>query len=55
MRLFAAIVLAIFMLVSAGCEPILQPATQGEWSNFHSDKDKVTKDWTPDEKPAGEK
>lgn len=56
MRVCAAILLAIFVLVSVGCEPKLQPAAQGEWSDVHNDKDKVTQDAKPDaEKPAGEK
>lgn len=54
MRTFAVVCLAIFFLVSVGCGPILQPAAQGEWSNVHSDKDKVTQNARP-EKPAGEK
>lgn len=56
MRICAAILLAIFLLVSVGCEAKLQPATQGEWSDFHNDKDKVSMDAKPGaEKPAGEK
>jgi hypothetical protein len=40
---------------------MLQPSVQGEWSNFHNDKNKVSKDAReegapqPSEKPASEK
>jgi len=56
MRICALIVVIVFCLLSLGCGPKLQPAVQGEWSNFHNDKDKVTMNARPDaEKPAGEK
>lgn len=54
MRAFALVLLAVFFLVSVACGPILQPAAQGEWSNVHSDKDKVSEDARP-EKPSAEK
>jgi hypothetical protein len=54
MRILAAVVLALFSLISVGCDPVLQPAAQGEWSNVHNDKDKVTKD-VRDAKPHEEK
>jgi hypothetical protein len=47
MRILAVIVIAIFSMLSVGCTSegvMLQPPVQGEWSNFHSDKDKVTRD-----------
>ncbi len=52
MRKPALIVLAIFLFTSAGCDVVLQPALQGEWSNVHNDKDKISKDARPhEEKP----
>jgi hypothetical protein len=47
MRIFAAIVVAIFLFVSAGCATRLQPAVQGEWSNVHNDKDKISENARP--------
>jgi hypothetical protein len=47
MRVLAVIVVAIFSILSVGCTAdgvMLQPPVQGEWSNFHNDKDKVSKD-----------
>jgi hypothetical protein len=44
MRILALIVITVFSLVSLGCEVRLQPAVQGEWSNVHNDKDKISKD-----------
>lgn len=44
MRTLALMALAVFSLVSLGCAVKLQPAQQGEWSNFHNDKDKVSAD-----------
>jgi hypothetical protein len=47
MRILAVIVIAIFSILSVGCTSegvMLQPPVQGEWSNFHNDKDKVTRD-----------
>jgi hypothetical protein len=60
MRNLAVIVVAIFSILSVGCTfpdgVMLQPPVQGEWSNFHSDKDKVTKDAPEDAaKPPSEK
>jgi hypothetical protein len=42
MRICAAILLATGFFVSLACGPKLQPAVQGEWSNVHNDKDKVS-------------
>lgn len=42
MRIYAALLVAIFFLVSVGCSARLQPAVQGEWSNVHNDKDKIS-------------
>ena len=50
MRIFAAIAVAIFSLLSAGCNVVLQPPQQGEWSNFH---DKAQQN-TVNEKYPGE-
>jgi hypothetical protein len=56
MRILALILVAISFFVTVSCGPILQPAVQGEWSNVHSDKDKVSVNARPDtEKPAAEK
>jgi len=63
MRILALIVVAIFSLLSMGCTSegvMLQPAQQGEWSNFKTDQHKVSKDARdevakPGEKPAAEK
>ncbi len=47
MRILAVIVIAIFSILSVGCAAggvMLQPPVQGEWSNFHNDKDQVSKD-----------
>jgi hypothetical protein len=53
MRILAGIVLVVFSLLSVGCAVHLQPPQQGEWSDFHSDKDKVSEDAKPKtEKPA---
>ena len=35
------------LFVSAGCAPRLQPAVQGEWSNVHNDKDKISENARP--------
>ena len=54
MRILAVIVLGIVSLLSVGCVR-LQPSQQGEWSNFHDEKDKVSKDaQPPTEKPKSE-
>jgi hypothetical protein len=42
MRICAAILVALFVMLSLACGTRLQPAVQGEWSNFHNDKDKVS-------------
>jgi len=59
MRILAVIVVAIFSILSVGCTSdgvMLQPAVQGEWSNFHNDKNKVSKDVQEEAaKPPAEK
>jgi hypothetical protein len=58
MRNLAFIVVAGFSIFSVGCTAdgvMLQPPVQGEWSNFHNDKDQLTKDARPEEKPPAEK
>lgn len=59
MRILAAICLAFFCFLSVGCVAdgvMLQPPVQGEWSNFHNNKDQVTKDARQSaEQPASEK
>jgi len=44
MRIVALIVVAVFSFLSLGCAVRLQPSVQGEWSNFHNDKNKISKD-----------
>jgi hypothetical protein len=48
MRIYAAILVALVLFVSAGCATRLQPAVQGEWSNVHNDKDKVSENARPE-------
>jgi hypothetical protein len=59
MRILAVLVLAIFSILSVGCTDegvMLQPPVQGEWSNFHNDKNQVSRDARePAEKPPAEK
>jgi hypothetical protein len=56
MRICVALLVATLFLINVGCGPVLQPAVQGEWSNVHSDKDKISQNARPEaEKPAGEK
>ena len=59
MRIFAVMVLAIFSILSVGCTSdgvMLQPPVQGEWSNFHSDKHKISGDARDEAaKPPAEK
>ena len=56
MRIWAAVFVAIFCLISLACGVVMQPAVQGEWSNVHSDKDKTTQNARPEsDKPSGEK
>jgi len=55
MRIFAVILIGVFSFLSAGCDVILQPAQQGEWSdsNLHNPNYKATHDLlTETEKPA---
>jgi hypothetical protein len=42
MRISVGVVVAILLFVSVSCGPRLQPATQGEWSTYHNDKDKIS-------------
>jgi len=47
MRMLVLIVVAISSLLSVGCTSegvMLQPAQQGEWSNFKNDQHKISKD-----------
>ena len=59
MRILAVIVIAIFSILSMGCTSegvMLQPPVQGEWSNFHNDKNKVSQDARKEAaKPPAEK
>ena len=54
MRSLALIVLAAFCLISVGCAVTLQPSVQGEWSNMHNDKHKVSMDARPHQETAAE-
>lgn len=54
MRISVAILVIVVSLVSLGCGPVLQPPVQGEWSNFHNDKAKVSKDAQPAEQKPEE-
>jgi len=47
MRICAAILVAVFFFASLACGPRLQPAVQGEWSDVHNDKDKVSENARP--------
>jgi hypothetical protein len=42
MRNCVAILIAVLFFSSLACGPRLQPAQQGEWSNFHDAKDQVS-------------
>jgi hypothetical protein len=59
MRILAVLVVSVFSILSVGCTAdgvMLQPSVQGEWSNFHNDKNKVSKDAREEaEKPPAEK
>jgi hypothetical protein len=60
MRILAATIAFSFSSLTIGCEVILQPSQQGEWSdsNFHNPKYKVTKDVREapeEEKPPADK
>jgi hypothetical protein len=56
MRIWAVILVAVFSFVSLGCGVRLQPPVQGEWSDFHNDKDKITQDARQEaEKPSPER
>ena len=59
MRILAVIVIAIFSILSVGCTEdgvMLQPPVQGEWANFHNDKNQVSVDARESaEKPTADK
>ena len=59
MRILAVIAVAVFSILSIGCTSdgvMLQPPVQGEWSNFHNDQDRVSKDARePAEKQSAQK
>jgi anti-sigma factor RsiW len=59
MRLFAGLAVGVLALINIGCAAdgvMLQPAVQGEWSNFHSDKHQVSADARPaNEQSSSEK
>ena len=59
MRMLAVFAVVIVSLTSVGCVAggvMLQPPVQGEWSNFHNDKNEVSKDARePAEKPSPDK
>ncbi len=58
MRIFAAILLGVFCLISVGCVDggvMLQDSQQGEWSNFRNLSAKVSKPGPAAENPASEK
>jgi hypothetical protein len=60
MRTLAATLVMTFTSLSIGCDVILQPAQQGEWSdgNFRNPKYKITKDirdFPKEEKPPADK
>lgn len=60
MRTLAATLVMTLSSLSIGCEVILQPAQQGEWSdgNFRTPKYKITKDirdFPKEEAPAADK
>lgn len=47
MRILAVLVVAIFSILSVGCNSEgvrLQPPLQGAWSNFHNAKNQISKD-----------
>jgi hypothetical protein len=60
MRTLAATLVFSFTSLNIGCDVILQPAQQGEWSNgnFRNPKYKVTKDIresSEEQKPPADK
>ena len=58
MRTMAATLVFTFSSLTIGCEAILQPSQQGEWSDFHNPKHKISKDVREpgeNEKPPAEK
>jgi len=55
MRILAVIFFAMFSILSVGCTAdgvMLQPPVQGEWQNFHNDKNKVSRDAKETSEPA---
>jgi hypothetical protein len=53
MRISVGVLVAIFLFASVSCGPRLQPATQGEWSTYHNDKDKISENARPEsDQPA---
>jgi hypothetical protein len=58
MRTLAVLVVGLGSIVSVGCNGpdgvVLQKPLQGEWSNFHNDKDQVSMDArkSPENQPA---
>lgn len=58
MRIFAAILLGVFCLLSVACVDggvMLQDSQQGQWSNFHKASDKASKPIPPGELATDEK
>jgi hypothetical protein len=59
MRILAVLFVAIFSILSVGCTDegvMLQPPLQGEWSNFHNDKNSMSRDAREEAaKPPAEK
>jgi hypothetical protein len=59
MRILAGLTVLLASILSVGCVSggvMLQPAQQGEWSNFHNQKAQVSEGArTSPEKPAAEK
>ena len=59
MRIVATVALVAFSIFTVGCAVKLQPAQQGEWSNFHNPSHKISKDVLEEkssaEKPPAEK
>jgi hypothetical protein len=56
MRILAVTIIVVSCFLSAGCDIILQPPVQGEWSDFHNERARVTRDARESaEQPAAEK
>lgn len=54
MRIFLVLLAAVLIIGTVGCGPVLQPAAQGEWSNVHNDKDKISENAREAKKPEAE-